>query len=168
MKICLLCHQKRNTTSKSHWSHACSGPKAAANGDKPHDLREVEHGLPHVRDVHFFKVLEGLHCREGAISWWVREPCAQHPGQRFHYRIQLWSLWGGRRRKNEERNWGICALQLTETCLQLGGGEDKTPQEWSNAVATLFSRAVSAPRCKGRWGTVTENRCVFEPALGLT
>lgn len=34
-------------------------------------LREVEHGLAHVGDVHLLQVLEGLQCWEGPSSRWV-------------------------------------------------------------------------------------------------
>lgn len=116
VKICGLCCWKRNPANKSPWSHACSSPGAAANTHRPLDLREVEHGLPHVRNVHFFQVLEGLHCREGAISWRVREPGAQHPGQGLHHRVQLGSLCAGKERRKKE-NSGICALQVAVSCL---------------------------------------------------
>ena len=59
-EICLLyCfkRKKKNQANKSHWSHTCSAPKAAAKTLL--DL-EVECGLPHVRDVRFFQVLEGF------------------------------------------------------------------------------------------------------------
>lgn len=130
---------------KKPWSHACSHPAAAANTGWPLDLREVEHGLSHVRDVHFLQVLEGLHGREGAVSWWVWEPSAQHPGQGFHHRVQLGSLCAGKERKKNE-NSGICALQVAVSCLQLAGGEHKTPQKWFNITTVLFFRLLPAPR----------------------
>jgi len=52
-----LKEKKKNQANKSHWSHTCSAPKAAAKTLL--DL-EVECGLPHVRDVRFFQVLEGF------------------------------------------------------------------------------------------------------------
>jgi len=83
--------------NKSPCSHTCCDPNVAANAAKPPDLREVEHRLPHVRDVHFFQVLEWLHGGEGAVAWWVREPGAQHPGEGLHHGVQLWGLCGKRK-----------------------------------------------------------------------
>lgn len=78
------------------------------------DLREVEHGLSHMRDVHFLQVLEGLHCREGAVSRWIREPGAQHPGQGLHHWIQLGSLCGGRRKNKERKFRDLCSAACCE------------------------------------------------------
>lgn len=88
--------KKVSEANGSHWSHSCFDPKAAAN--TPLDLRELEHGLPHMRDTRFFQVLGDLHYRKD-----LRARCLATRLGALSQDLAEESLQ--RREKNEERRF---------------------------------------------------------------